>query len=1191
MFVDASSCDIAPALQNSLFDHKAILINFNTTKKKTLGNTTISKDIVNDSELELVVKLAAAECYAVHNNIDEWAPGNRENLLLGIGLNRTALRQLGPSSRYLPMEDIDFDRMRIREESIDNVKTFVDNIDFNELENMSRTCDHAVFMEVLLNAVKNDAISYQSFVHKAKGENLKNLTETPAQEKSFPVQCADTIAKLETKLNNYIDNELSREIEFYSLFEHVNMEKMTPHFLKLAKNTQPDNKLTDINYDDNSEFTSETERREYIVQYYENLYKLPETQKNNIEGCIEEFLGPEILASPMVGSMKINGALAANLNADISIEELDNAVGDTRTRTAAGPDGISNHFIKKFWRILRTPLHKYTNFCINQDSLSQSFLTAVIKLIPKKGDCTKIKNWRPISLLNCIYKIISKSINNRLKKIIDTATSRAQKGFTQSRYIQEVLINVCHNISHCNTTNMPAFVLSLDQRKAFDSVQHDFMMEAYKFFGIGNKFAKMLNLITAGRNATIRFDDGSVSRQFPLETGAPQGNSPSPLQYNLCEQIAIIKIELDPRIASVYNHFLIPPLLPALAELREPGEAGRQIPDPLFQQRPVPVLVLNAPAVIPNRNLQDPFRYESNRETDKVESFADDKTVTFLANELGLQTVVNILEQFYNISGLKCNMEKSCIMYIGSDDPAPDFLAQFDFEPVDSIKILGMNINNKVDNLQDCHTSTVEKVTKIINFWSRFYLSLPGRINIAKTLILSQISYLGCIITPKPETLKNLKTQINNFIIGRLNIAKDRVCRPTELGGLGMIDLDEFITAQQISWFKRAHTSTRDNWRVDLKRIGHGNVLIIGKIDILAERFPIFIFLCESLEKFLKFFYSTNENFSKSFLLNNPLINISIHDNRLLNWEFLARTFQAQDLSRLCRVGLDSISSNGRLLSLDEISANTGLNLNLMSYLRLQTAFHTTRKQWGGNRYSDGSAITIENFLTRFRKGSRPIRNILSGKKNSSIKVADIRNIKTLTELINATPTGDKEIKKILSFWGLSFLPMNLREFSFKFFNNSLGLNQRIAHFVGGQGQGCTFCTIVNNGPILPESFIHFFFDCETTSRIREWFQQTFIPEIVFTSRNAELKFWFYGIIPNQGENSNCFILTLVQCFFYSLWRFKLQKRCPVRSSFQLEIFYTLEKIVLASNLIREHMTFVDLYLCRNWDTIRHRRG
>ena len=167
-------------------------------------------------------------------------------------------------------------------------------------------------------------------------------------------------------------------------------------------------------------------------------------------------------------------------------------------------------------------------------------LTAKIRLIPKKGDCSKIKNWRPISLLNCIYKVISKSINNRLKKTVDTITSRAQKGFTNSRYIQEVLINVCHNIVHCNTTGTPAFVLSLDQRKAFDSVRHDFMTEAYKFFGLGNNFIRMLNLITTGRNATIIFDDGSLSRQFLLETGAPQGNSPSPLQYNLCEEIAII---------------------------------------------------------------------------------------------------------------------------------------------------------------------------------------------------------------------------------------------------------------------------------------------------------------------------------------------------------------------------------------------------------------------------------------------------------------------------------------------------------------------------------------------------------------------------------------------------------------------------------------------------------------------------
>ena len=142
------------------------------------------------------------------------------------------------------------------------------------------------------------------------------------------------------------------------------------------------------------------------------------------------------------------------------------------------------------------------------------------------------------------------------------------------------------------------------------------------------------------------------------------------------------------------------------------------------------------------------------------------------------------------------------LMYAGSDDPVPEYLSQYEFKLVDCITILGMKIDRKLDKLQDCHIATT-----IINFWDRFYLSLPGRINIAKTLILSQISYLGSIITPTDEAIRSLRGMIDKFIIGRLNIAKDRICRPHSLGGLGMIDIAEFIVAQQVTWFKRAHTS------------------------------------------------------------------------------------------------------------------------------------------------------------------------------------------------------------------------------------------------------------------------------------------------------------------------------------------------------------------------------------------------
>ena len=119
--------------------------------------------------------------------------------------------------------------------------------------------------------------------------------------------------------------------------------------------------------------------------------------------------------------------------------------------------------------------------------------------------------------------------------------SRAQKGFTQSRYIQEVIINVVHNIAHCNNTNTPAFVLALDQRKAFDSVRHDFMNEVYKFIGIGENFSRLLNLVTTGRNASILMDNNTLTRTFNLETGAPQGNSPSHCNIIFVNRLHLLK--------------------------------------------------------------------------------------------------------------------------------------------------------------------------------------------------------------------------------------------------------------------------------------------------------------------------------------------------------------------------------------------------------------------------------------------------------------------------------------------------------------------------------------------------------------------------------------------------------------------------------------------------------------------------
>jgi hypothetical protein len=133
-----------------------------------------------------------------------------------------------------------------------------------------------------------------------------------------------------------------------------------------------------------------------------------------------------------------------------------------------------------------------------------------------------------------------------------------------------VLINVIETIAYTNHHNIPAAMLSLDQAKAFDSVSHNYMSEVYGFFNFGAAFIRMLETYGNNRTANIIHDDGSISPPFLLGTGRAQGDNKSPIEYNFAQQILIFKIELDPEVASVYNHFLVPRPVPILNKFIDP---------------------------------------------------------------------------------------------------------------------------------------------------------------------------------------------------------------------------------------------------------------------------------------------------------------------------------------------------------------------------------------------------------------------------------------------------------------------------------------------------------------------------------------------------------------------------------------------------------------------------------------------
>ncbi len=218
--------------------------------------------------------------------------------------------------------------------------------------------------------------------------------------------------------------------------------------------------MEDIKNYDGVAFTNSNDMKTYVKNFYSDLYKRDVNEPADFSNCIENFLGDDICRNPITINSKIPADLAARLDTPITIAELDASVLQAN-KSACGMDGLSNCFIKKYWQFFRTPLHRYLIAALNKKKLTPSFRTGILKLIPKKGDPSKLTNWRPISLLSCMYKVLSRALNNRLLLAKDYIFSRAQKGFTSSRYIQEVLINLCETIGFCNSNNIPACIVAV----------------------------------------------------------------------------------------------------------------------------------------------------------------------------------------------------------------------------------------------------------------------------------------------------------------------------------------------------------------------------------------------------------------------------------------------------------------------------------------------------------------------------------------------------------------------------------------------------------------------------------------------------------------------------------------------------------------------------------------------------------
>ena len=124
----------------------------------------------------------------------------------------------------------------------------------------------------------------------------------------------------------------------------------------------------------------------------------------------------------------------------ISIEEMTAYLKKARNNVAPGSTGFTNEFLKFFWLDLKVFICNAINYSYQTGQLSVTQRLGIITIIPKGDkDKTLLKNWRPLTLLNSIYKLISGCIAERLKPHLDSLIHGDQKGFVSGRFIGEAV--------------------------------------------------------------------------------------------------------------------------------------------------------------------------------------------------------------------------------------------------------------------------------------------------------------------------------------------------------------------------------------------------------------------------------------------------------------------------------------------------------------------------------------------------------------------------------------------------------------------------------------------------------------------------------------------------------------------------------------------------------------------------------
>jgi ribonuclease HI/exonuclease III len=561
-------------------------------------------------------------------------------------------------------------------------------------------------------------------------------------------------------------------------------EKLGSAWANLNKQKKPKaniNRLQTQTPNDQRFVTNSKKMANLAKQYHEHLQtKELHTHQSEMERKEAEN---EVL-SHIPPNQKLQNPGETTLSTGITQNIVEEALRKAKNGSAAGLDGIPYELWKslkaklastsknrKGFDILRTLTLVFQDIQQNGVDPRTSFAKGLMIPIYKKKDKSKIENYRPITLLNTDYKLLTKSLAIQLTPHITPLIHKDQAGFIPRRSIFDHIRLTKIILKYSETMNVNGAIIALDQEKAYDKIAHPYLWRTLDAFDLPPAFSNTVRSLYENASTSVSIN-GMLSKPYKVTRGVRQGDPLSCFLFNLA---------IEPMACMIRNN---------------PDINGIEIP-----------------------GTDTPL---------KVNLFADD-TVVYLGENDKLDDLLKTLDKWCKVSGAKFNKEKTEILPIGNKTHRNKIVTERRLTPQDSAIDISVQITKDGEAIRSLGAwigyntkeekpwePVLDKIRTELDKWTTTHPNRQGKRTIAQTVIGARTQFLTKAQGMPDRILNALTKEIDRLVWNdkQPRLAKEVLQDSPAKGGIQILDLKARNEAIDIMWLKGYlnFSNTRPTW-------------------------------------------------------------------------------------------------------------------------------------------------------------------------------------------------------------------------------------------------------------------------------------------------------------------------------------------------------------------------------------------